>query len=120
MDLPDADIEAFLNRYAFRHAADLYQVGFKVCTCYRAVEGDMNILDLYEAPSPDVFTSPEYRRMMPKDPYAAELMVRRRNKAHTVYSQRYAAAQPDCETRVLTPTGLRSSASQRPKRMRRR
>ena len=39
--------------------------------------------------------------MMPKDPSQPELMVRRRNKAHTVYSQRYAAAQPDCETRVL-------------------
>jgi hypothetical protein len=71
MDLPDTDIEAFLAWYAFRHAADLYQAGFQVCTCYRAIEGDMNILDLYEATSPDVFSTPEYRGIMANDPYAA-------------------------------------------------
>lgn len=87
MDLPDADVAAFLSWYGFRHAADLYQAGFQVCTCYRAIEGDMNILDLYQAASAEVFTTPRYRAMMANDPYAGGLMVKRRNKAHTVYEQ---------------------------------
>ena len=33
--------------------------------------------------------------MMANDPYAEELMVRRRNKAHTVYSQHFIAPQVD-------------------------
>ena len=101
MDLPDADVEAFLSWYGFRHAADLYQAGFRVCTCYRAIEGDMNILDLYQAASAEVFTTPGYRAMMANDPYAAELMVKRRNKAHTVYAQHLVTppmqmARPPC------------------------
>jgi len=88
LDLAEADVESFNRWYAGRHAADLYQAGFQVCTCYRAIEGDMNILDLYEAESWDIFTRPEYRGMGARDPYGAELMTRRRNKAHTVYAQR--------------------------------
>ncbi len=89
LDLAEADIEEFSRWYAARHAADLYQAGFQVCTCYRAIEGDMNILDLYEAESWDIFKSPEYREMGARDPYGAELMTKRRNKAHTVYAQRF-------------------------------
>ena len=39
LDLPEADIPAFSAWYGGRHAPDLYQAGFTVCTCYRAVEG---------------------------------------------------------------------------------
>ena len=101
MDLPDADIEPFLAWYAFRHAPDLYQAGFHVCTCYRAVEGDMNILDVYQAASPDVFTSPVYRSMMANDPYGRELMLRRRNKAHTIYAQLAGAPLTNCQAAKL-------------------
>jgi hypothetical protein len=88
LDLAEADIEPFNRWYAGRHVPDLYQVGFQVCTCYRAIEGDMNLLDLYEAASWEIFNSPEYRGMGARDPYGAELMTKRRNKAHTVYAQR--------------------------------
>ena len=44
--------------YAFRHAPDIYQIGFDVCTSYRSVAGDMTILDLYEIDSVDIFDTP--------------------------------------------------------------
>jgi hypothetical protein len=86
--LDDADTEAFLQWYAYRHAPDLFPIGFQVCTCYRAVVGDMTFLDIYEIPSWDIFTSRAYARMAERDRYAAEILARRRNKAHTIYEQR--------------------------------
>ena len=61
MDLAPEHIDAFVQWYAFRHAPDIYQIGFDVCTSYRGVAGDMNILDLYEIDSVDIFDTPQYR-----------------------------------------------------------
>jgi hypothetical protein len=86
LDLDEADIEPFLHWYAYRHAPDVYQVGFQSCTCYRVLGGDMNLFDLYELPAWDLFETPRYLGMRGRDPMDA-LMTKRRNKAHTVYDQ---------------------------------
>jgi hypothetical protein len=87
LDLDEADVEPFLRWYAFRHAPDVYQVGFQRCTCYRVRGGDMNLFDLYELPTWDLFETAAYRAMRGRDPYMDALMAKRRNKAHTVYDQ---------------------------------
>lgn len=94
LDIDEDHIDAFVNWYAFRHAPDIYQIGFDVCTCYRGVAGDMTILDLYEIGSVDIFDTPEYRSVAQTDPYSAEILARRRNKAHTVYAQVFVAPEP--------------------------
>ena len=46
LDLPEEDVEPFLQWYAYRHAPDVYQVGLQSCTCYRVLGGGMNLFDL--------------------------------------------------------------------------
>jgi hypothetical protein len=88
LDLPDEDIEAFTNWYAGRHAPDLYQAGFDVCTCYRATRGGMTLIDFYEAADWSVFEADAYRQIGPRDVYGPPLMAKRTDKAHTVYAYR--------------------------------
>ena len=99
LDLEEADIAPFLQWYAFRHAPDVYQVGFQSCTCYRVLDGDMALFDLYEMPVWSLFETPRYQAMRGRDPYMDELMTRRRNKAHTIYDQHLIA--PDAEEPCL-------------------
>lgn len=100
LDIDDAHIEAFANWYAFRHAPDIYQIGFDVCTSYRGIAGEMTILDLYEIDSADIFDTPQYRTIAQTDPYGTEILANRRNKAHTVYTQVFVAPEP-VNTRAL-------------------
>lgn len=93
LDLAEADIPAFRDWYAFRHAPDVYQAGFLTCTCYQATQGDMNFLDIYEMADWSIFETPRYLGMRGRDPYMGPLMEKRRNKAHTVYEQQ--AIVPD-------------------------
>jgi hypothetical protein len=86
LDLPTADLDAFAAWYAGRHAPDLYRAGFQVCTSYRAVEGDMNVLNLYQLPSWEIFESPLYRAIGPKDAYGNAVTAGARDKANTPYS----------------------------------
>jgi hypothetical protein len=95
LELPDEDIRAFSDWYAGRHAPDLYQAGFTVCTCYRAVRGGMKLIDLYEAPDWNIFGSPAYQQMGPRDVYGPPLMAKRQDKAHTVYEYRASTAPAD-------------------------
>ncbi|MBI3370264.1 MAG: hypothetical protein HY017_00725 [Betaproteobacteria bacterium] len=94
LDIDEEHIDAFVNWYAFRHAPDIYQIGFDLCTCYRGVAGDMTILDLYEIGSVDIFDTPQYRSIAQTDPYSAEILAERHKKAHTVYSQVFVAPEP--------------------------
>lgn len=94
LDIAEEQIDAFINWYAFRHAPDIYQIGFDVCTSYRGIAGDMMILDLYEIDSVDIFDTPRYRTIAQSDPYSAGILAHRSNKAHTVYSQMYVAPVP--------------------------
>ncbi len=100
LEIPDDQIDAFVQWYAFRHAPDIYQIGFEVCTSYRAVAGNMAILDLYEIQSVDIFDTPRYRTIAQTDPYSAELLARRTDKAHGIYSQVFVAPEP-VDTRAL-------------------
>lgn len=100
LDIPEEQVAAFVNWYAFRHAPDIYQIGFDVCTSYRGIAGDMMILDLYEIDSVDVFDTPQYRSIAQADPYSAGILAHRRNKAHSVYSQEFVAPDP-VDTRAL-------------------
>lgn len=88
LTLDPADQQPFLEWYAFRHAPDLYPIGFQACTCYRAEVGDMTFLDIYEIPGIEIFDGRAYAAMAERDPYAAEILARRSDKAHTVYEQR--------------------------------
>ena len=94
MDLAPEHIDAFVQWYAFRHAPDIYQIGFDVCTSYRGVAGDMNILDLYEIDSVDIFDTPQYRGVAQLDPYSAPILANRIDKAHSIYSQVFVTPPP--------------------------
>jgi hypothetical protein len=94
LDLPEEHLEAFVQWYAFRHAPDIYQIGFDVCTSYRGVAGDMMILDLYEIESVDIFDTPQYRGVAQQDPYSGPLLAQRTNKAHSVYTQVHVEPAP--------------------------
>lgn len=100
LDIPEEHIDAFVDWYAFRHAPDIYQIGFDVCTSYRGIAGDMMIMDLYEIDSVDIFDTPQYRGIAQNDPYSAALLAHRSNKAHTIYSQLFVAPEP-VDTRAL-------------------
>ena len=94
LDIAPEHLDAFVQWYAFRHAPDIYQIGFDVCTSYRSVAGDMTILDLYEIDSVDIFDTPRYRAIAPADPYFNDVLQHRTNKAHSVYSQVFVAPTP--------------------------
>lgn len=94
LDIAAEHLEAFVQWYAFRHAPDIYQIGFDVCTSYRGVAGDMAILDLYEIDSVDIFDTPRYRAIAPADPYFDRVLSHRTAKAHSVYSPVYVAPEP--------------------------
>ena len=94
LDIAAEHLDAFVQWYAFRHAPDIYQIGFDVCTSYRSVAGDMTILDLYEIDSVDIFDTARYRAIAPADPYFSEVLSHRTNKAHSVYAQVVVAPTP--------------------------
>lgn len=85
LDLDEADVPAFLDWYAYRHAPDVYVVGLLTCACYRVHGGDMNLFDIYELPTTALFETARYQGLGAADPYMAPLMAKRRNKAHTLY-----------------------------------
>jgi len=95
LDLADEHIKPFFDWYAYRHAPDIYQIGFEVCTSYRAVEGDMAIFDLYEINTVDVFDTAKYRAVSANDPYSGTLLANRKAKAHSIYAQLYVAPEPE-------------------------
>jgi hypothetical protein len=100
LDIPEAHLDAFVQWYAFRHAPDIYQIGFELCTSYRSVAGGMTIMDLYEIDSVDVFDTPQYRTISQTDPYSAEILSQRTDKAHGIYAQVYVEPEP-VDTRPL-------------------
>jgi hypothetical protein len=95
LDLAEEHIKPFFDWYAYRHAPDIYQIGFEVCTSYRAIEGDMAIFDLYEINTVDVFDTAKYRAVSANDPYSDALLANRKAKAHSVYTQVYVAPEPE-------------------------
>jgi hypothetical protein len=89
LSLDPEDRHAFLQWYAYKHAPDLFPIGFQSCACYEAVMGDMTYFDIYEIPSREIFNSPGYRRMNELDVYAVDILAKRRDKAHTLYQHQY-------------------------------
>jgi len=89
VEFPDTDLQPFVEWFAFRHAPDLFKLGFKSCASYRAVEGGMNIMDIYDMDGSDVFESVPYREMSAsKDPYVNGVMRTAIREAATIYTQR--------------------------------
>lgn len=89
LDLAEPDIKPFLDWYAYRHAPDLVPLGFESSACYGTTGGDMNLFDIYEIPNRDLFYGAGYRRMNERDKFAAPILQKRRNKAHTIYQQHH-------------------------------
>jgi hypothetical protein len=87
VNLPD-----FYNWYAGRHAPDLYQLGFRTCTSYRAVAGGMDVIDVYEAAAWDIVTSEAYREMKARDGHASVACAGRTDWTHTIYQYNAAVA----------------------------
>ena len=107
LDLPEAQIKPFFDWYAYRHAPDIYQIGFEVCTSYRAIEGDMSIFDLYEINTVDVFDTAKYRAVSANDPYSGPLLENRKAKAHSIYAQLYVAPEPEDSRPLLNCDWIR-------------
>ncbi len=85
LDIGAADLPAFSAWYASRHAPDLFLLGFRSCTSYRALEGAMDVVDLYEADDWDILASEGYRRMKARDLHAKPACAGRTDFTHTVY-----------------------------------
>jgi hypothetical protein len=85
LNIAPADLPVFSAWYAGRHAPDLYQIGFRTCTSYRAIEGGMDVIDIYEAASWNILASDGYRQMKTRDAYAAPACAGRTDWTHTVY-----------------------------------
>ena len=101
LDLAEPDIKPFLDWYAYRHAPDLVPLGFESSACYGTTGGDMNLFDIYEIPNRDLFYGAGYRRMNERDKYAAPILEKRRNKAHTIYRQHHVdGLSPDAGVRL--------------------
>lgn len=94
LDIPAEHLDAFVQWYAFRHAPDIYQIGFDVCTSYRSVSGDMDVFDLYEIDSVDIFDTARYRAIAPADPYFDRVLSHRTAKSHSVYTQAFVSPPP--------------------------
>lgn len=81
-------LHEFGEWYAFRHAPDIFRLGFHSASSYRAVEGGLNVFGIYEIPSPDIFLTPEYRAIGSRDPHRDRIIVGRVSaRAHTTYEQ---------------------------------
>lgn len=76
--------------YAHRHAPDLFKLGARSVSSYRPVVGGLAALNVYEMPDAAVFTTPAYKGMTPKDPYAIETreLSAGRKRAQTLYLER--------------------------------
>ncbi|WP_439574381.1 hypothetical protein [Phreatobacter sp.] len=81
IDLPAADRPrnraTFIDWYAHVHAPHLYEAGFTTCTSYQAVDGEMEIVDIYQAGDWSVFESARfarYRRLAAADPHLPAFM----------------------------------------------
>jgi hypothetical protein len=107
LDLPEEHIKPFFDWYAYRHAPDIYQIGFEICTSYRAIEGDMAIFDLYEINTVDVFDTAKYRAVSASDPYSGPLLANRKAKAHSIYAQLHVAPEPEDSRPLLNCDWLR-------------
>lgn len=84
VEFPGAGVEEFIDWFSGRHAADLFKAGFATCACYRALEGEYTILDVYQAASWDIFTTEEYAACS-RDSYAGAILTRARGHQNTVY-----------------------------------
>lgn len=76
--------------YAHRHAPDLFKLGARSVASYRPLIGGLAALNVYEIPDAEVFKSPAYAAMTPKDPYAVETreLSAGRKRAQTLYLER--------------------------------
>ena len=76
--------------YAHRHAPDLFKLGARSVSSYRAVVGGLAALNVYEIPDAAVFVTPAYKGMTPKDPYAVETreLSAGKKRAQTLYLER--------------------------------
>jgi hypothetical protein len=85
LDISDEALPDFSAWYACRHAPDLYALGFLSCTSYRAIEGAMAVVDMYEADDWEIVASEPYRRMKQRDLHAAPALRGRTDFTHTIY-----------------------------------
>lgn len=68
LDFPEGHAEesfpGFYSWYASVHSPHLYEGGFTVCTSYKRTEGAMQMVDIYQANSWDIFTSGPFARYL--------------------------------------------------------
>lgn len=76
--------------YAHRHAPDLFKLGARSVASYRPVVGGLAALNVYEIPDSEVFKTPQYAGMTPKDPYAVQTrdLSAGQKRAQTLYLER--------------------------------
>jgi hypothetical protein len=76
--------------YAHRHAPDLFKLGARSVASYRPAVGGLPALNVYEIPDSEIFRTPAYKGMTPKDPYANETreLSAGQKRAQTLYLER--------------------------------
>lgn len=97
LDIPEAALPAFSAWYAHRHAPDLFMLGFRSCTSYRAIEGGLGVVDMYEAAAWDIVASEPYRRMKERDLHARAALAGRTDYTHSIYVHHPAFPAPEAE-----------------------
>ncbi len=93
LEMPPAHIDEFTEWFAFRHAVDLFKSGFQNCSCYRAVEGGMNLCDIYELASPEIFWTDAYQNVRKNDPHDG-ILQKRTDHTASIYTQRRVDGSP--------------------------
>lgn len=64
----------FVDWFAGRRTAKLYEARFRTCASYLSIEGRPTVLDFYQFDTFDVFLSPEYARFA-NDPYMDDALA---------------------------------------------
>lgn len=87
-DFPDDRVDSFVEWFTTRLAPDMFNSGFYTSSCYRSIEGNPTLIDVYQALTSDVFLSPERKagkERRDKHPYTEVLNSLCQNYTTTVY-----------------------------------
>jgi hypothetical protein len=85
LEWAQSNIGPFPRWFAGRHSADPCRAGFYTSACYRAVDGGLILVDMYQTATWNVFTRQSYK-VRDKDPYAKQMLAPRTASVNTVYT----------------------------------
>jgi hypothetical protein len=96
-DVAEADLPRVEAWYANRHGPDLIRAGFYTATVYYSEIGAPLVMNLYEVPSPEIFTTPAYREVAARDTEGPAIIALLTSRSNTMYDQVVTVGVPPVE-----------------------